>query len=187
MQHLWVAIDCETTGLLPRARLIELAAIVFPSQGPVIATFSELVRPPGRLPLLVTRLTGITDRDLASASSAPEVLRRFFAWLPPAGVLVAHNAPFDAAVLAKETTLAGMGPLPAQPWIDTIPIARALISLPNYRLSTIADHYAQQDHRRTHRALEDADLVRRILQHALRDGLDSEMPHLFRPMLLSSP
>ena len=182
----WVALDCETTDLLPRARLIELAAVRFETSGQVVDTFSTLVCPPVPVSGFIRRLTGITPDALSQAEPAATVIRKFFLWLPENAVLVAHNAPFDASVIAKEARLSKIGWSTALRWLDSLPIARAAFNIPDYRLSTIALHCGWNQQAATHRASADAHFVRKLLLHALELRIHETRPDLFVPLCLPS-
>jgi DNA polymerase-3 subunit epsilon len=120
---LWVAFDCETTGYLPGARLIEIGAVCFRDDGRVEAEFQEFVQPPVALPAFITRLTGITPWMLCSADDATSVLTRFLRWAPDRGIFVAHDVAFDLAVMANE--LGGILNLNVT-FVDSLDIARRL-------------------------------------------------------------
>jgi DNA polymerase III epsilon subunit-like protein len=106
MRNDWVALDCETTGLDSRARLIEISAMTCNPESEELI-FDSLVNPGIPVPFEITRLTGITAATLKEAPSREIVLRRFFNWLPST-TIVAHHARFDLELLRRESVAAGL-------------------------------------------------------------------------------
>src|SRR5688500_6607588 len=79
MDRTFIALDVETTGLEAGVdEIIEVAAVKFRGDE-VLETFQQLVRPRQSLPLKITRLTGITEEQLADAprfsAIAPDLVR----------------------------------------------------------------------------------------------------------------
>jgi DNA polymerase III epsilon subunit-like protein len=100
--RLWIAIDSETTGILPQARLLEIGAVAFRENGVIEGEFQSLVRPPVVLTEFIVGLTGITQEMIRDAENSATVLKHFLHWLPPCGTLVGHNVAFDLAVIENE-------------------------------------------------------------------------------------
>jgi len=174
MRAEWVAFDTETTGVEPGSRLVELGAVAFAADGTTVATFSSLVHPGMPMPPDATAVSGLSERMLASAPPAAEVLREFLAWLPSQARLVAHNAQFDQDILGWELDRAGLA-WPSQRVVDSCLLARVLGETANNRLQTIIAHHGWEVAGEGHRALPDADAVRRLLLHALGRGLDRSL------------
>lgn len=164
--HSWIAFDCETTGLPPRGRLIELGAIHFDRDGVVISEFHEMARPPHRVPGFITRLTGITNRDLIGASGPVDVIHRFMKWIPPDIPLIAHNVPFDLQILATEAPGTDRL-LDEHSIVDSVHIARALCEFPDCRLQTIAKSLNVMPPGNLHRVRADVRVVRALFLSAL--------------------
>jgi len=159
---MFVALDLETTGLQPSARMIEIAAVHFSRTGEPIARFGSLCNPGCRVPRLISRLTGITPAMVAAAPDVEHVLRAFLAWLPKTATLVAHNAPFDRRMLEGECGRIAVEPLTSREWLDTLPLARRHLPLADYRLPAIARSFGWDQELPMHRAAADAELVRRL-------------------------
>ncbi|ACL61350.1 3'-5' exonuclease [Methylobacterium nodulans] len=96
--YLGLILDTETTGLDPAAdEVIELGIIAF-TYGPsgrihrVRHRFNQLQQPARPIPEEVTRLTGITDADVAGRRIDDRAVEALAA---RARVVIAHNARFD--------------------------------------------------------------------------------------------
>jgi DNA polymerase-3 subunit epsilon/ATP-dependent DNA helicase DinG len=161
MERTYIALDVETTGLEAGVdEIIEIAAVKFQGEQ-VLETFDQLVRPRHSLPLKITRLTGITDADLADAprfsAVAPELVR-FIKSYP----LVGHSISFDLRMLQAQ------GLRVPQPAYDTFDLATLLMpNAPAYKLSALAESLGIV-HEDAHRARSDADVTRQVFLHLLR-------------------
>ncbi|MBI2077045.1 MAG: 3'-5' exonuclease [Euryarchaeota archaeon] len=163
----WVAFDLETTGLPRWSRPVEVGARRFFADGHV-EDFSMLVNPGIRVPSEVTRIHGITDAMVHDAPDVVDAFDRFFAFVEGAA-LVAHNAAFDASILAGNAERLEY-PLPALPVYDSVRIARRLLPhLWSYRLVSLVRALGIE-HERFHRAHEDAVLVGRLMRRLLQIG-----------------
>ncbi|MGD9857217.1 MAG: PolC-type DNA polymerase III [Planctomycetaceae bacterium] len=181
--NLWIAFDCETTGFLPEARLLEIGAVAFRGDGAIVGEFQRLVQPPCPIPGFITELTGITHALLRDAENAAIVLAEFWSWTPADAILVAHNIGFDLGVLANEQP----GQLrPLQRCVDSLSIARQLGEFSDNRLNTIAVALGFPHDGRRHRAIHDAHVVRSLMLHAVSRGLEVRNPELFRGMPAAS-
>ncbi len=94
-------VDVETSGISAvYDRIIEVAVLRI-SGGELIEQFSTLVDPERAIPSYITRLTGISDRDVRGAPVFRDIkddLLRLFA----GAILVAHNARFDYGFIRGE-------------------------------------------------------------------------------------
>ncbi len=161
----FVAFDTETTGLGPDVRIVEIGAVRFRGEE-VEAEWSALVDPGTQVPPEATAVHGLSAPDLDGAPTAAEVLPDFLGFVEGAA-LVAHHAPFDVGVLARELLRAGL-PLPNNPVLDTCDIPRRLqVAVPNHRLSTLAQAFGVRE-RGAHRALADARVTALLFQAYLR-------------------
>ncbi len=160
MERTYVALDLEMTGLDPlEDEIIEIGAVKFQGHT-VLETYSQLVKPRRSLPLKITRLTGITAEEIASAPPFQSVvsdLIRFVAKHP----LVGHSVDHDLEMLRNN----GMDF--DQPVYDTFPLSTLLLpGLPAYKLSALADKLGIP-HPDAHRAFNDADVTRQVFVQLL--------------------
>lgn len=132
----YVAFDLETTGKEPRRdEIIEIGAVRI-SAGEPAEEFSSLIKPSRLLPPLITKITGITDRDLEDAPTVSEVLPKFLDFIG-SSTLIAHNAEFDYAFL-KRAARRILGRKLANATYCTLLAARARMPGQDHRLGEVA-------------------------------------------------
>lgn len=145
----YVALDIETTGLeSSRDEIIEIGLVRFGPDGES-AALDTLINPGRPIPPQITELTGISDRDVATAppfSAIRERVARFVG----SSTVVGHNVGFDLGFLRRHGLLVG------HPHIDTLELSMILMpEQQRYGLSSLA-HSLGLDTGREHRALDDA-------------------------------
>lgn len=182
----YAVVDVETTGLRRDDRIVSAAVYRLTAHGDVEDSWYTPVNPqrdPGP-----TWIHGLTAGLLADAPLFAEIAADFAERL--AGrVLVAHNAAFDWAVIAREYAWAARTP-PVKERLCTIALSKALgLPLANHKLETLAAHYGVVQ-RHAHHALDDA----RVLAEAFRPSLHRAARQRLRlpllacfPTTLSSP
>lgn len=146
-------LDTETTGInTDTDRIIEIALIHVTDEGKIDKEWTTLINP--GCDVGPTHVHGITNSMIQNAPSFDEVGPYIYNMIAGAP-LVAHNAPFDVALLTAELQRSGLhtfgDPLPA---IDTIELAKKALTLPNFRLGTICNHL-KIDLENAHCALDD--------------------------------
>lgn len=151
----WIVLDTETTGLSSfEDRIIEVAAVRY-KNGQPMDRFVSLVNPGVPLDPEITRLTGITDRELKKAPAFAEIapkVRDFIGELP----VVAHNAVFDVDFIITECARAGVK-IDIK-YINTVRMAKwCLPPQPDYKLATLIETFGLLDHAQEHRALSDVE------------------------------
>ena len=161
----YVSLDLETTGLDPdNDEIIEVAAIRFDAGG-VVDRYHSLVNPGRKLDYRIALLTGIDERELATAPHFSSIALELesFVGLDP---IVGQNPTFDTGFLMRKgVQLFG-------PTYDTHELAGLLLGdLTQNSLGGIADHLGLEFTGR-HRAMADADAAMRVFL-ALRERLAS--------------
>ena len=163
----FVVFDLETTGGQVKAEGITEIGAVKVRGGEVVGEFATLVDPGRPIPVAITQLTGITTAMVTAAPRIASVLPQFLEFIAPTDVLVAHNARFDMGFL--KAACRGLElPVPRNDVVDTVRLARALVSkdeVRNYRLGSLAAHFGAST-TPNHRALADARATVDVL-HAL--------------------
>ena len=160
-QGTYVALDLETTGLIPEnEEIIEIGAVKF-CDGKEIDIFQSFVNPHRRIPYRVRSLCNITQGDVDSAPSfhaLAEGLISFLEGYP----LVGHNIAFDLSFLARK------GIYLSSPAYDTYELTRILLpDLAERNLSAVAAHLGVP-HPSAHRALADAIVGKGVFTILLR-------------------
>ncbi|HYE66811.1 MAG TPA: exonuclease domain-containing protein [Pyrinomonadaceae bacterium] len=163
----FVVVDIETTGAkMPPSRIMEIGAYRV-SRGHIVAEFQTLVNPEMRIPPFITRLTGISYEMV---QSAPKFTKVVDTWLDFVGdaVLVAHDAQFDVRFLNYEIARVFPGQRMANTHLCTVKLSRRMFpGLMNYRLHTLAEHFAipiRNRHRAPDDALATAEIFMRMLE-----------------------
>jgi ATP-dependent DNA helicase DinG len=152
----FAVLDFETTGMSADTDAVIQAGLVMVDgeTGEARVAVSTLVRPDRPIPAWITRLTGISDADVADAPPLEDVVAQMVPLLDDA-VLVAHNAAFDIRFLQAALDRCGYLPFAGR-MIDTVDLARlAFPTMPGYRLETLTQALGIR-HERAHRADHDA-------------------------------
>lgn len=101
-----VFVDIETNGGNgDRGRITEIALIRV-EDGNVVEEFTSLVNPGSPIPYWITRLTGITDADVADAPYFDEIAGEINRILDGA-IFVAHNVRFDFSFVKRQLEAVG--------------------------------------------------------------------------------
>lgn len=160
----FVAFDTETTGLdLTEDRLLDVGALRFRA-GTIERTYESLVRPGRSIPEISISIHHITEAMVAEAPLPKQVLAELSAFLDGA-VLLAHNAPFDMAVITLELKRQGL-PVPDVLVLDSCVLAEALMpEQPTLKLGVLMGLLGYSE-TNDHRALPDARCVVKLFEHA---------------------
>ena len=155
-QHVaYVAVDVETTGLVPvDDHLYEIAIVAFDASGAELGHFETLVCP--RMEPLSERLAPV-----ALAPTFEAIAGTVVEWLR-LGPVVGHNVSFDLAMIDGELSRFGEE-LPVVSVVDTLALAKQVeTGSPDLRLATVAEYLgiAVGD---AHTALTDARLASQVL------------------------
>lgn len=145
----FVVLDLETTGLDPEHdEIIEIGAVKYDGVREIDA-LSSFIHPGRPIPLSITELTGISDRDVATAPRFSAVRQSLVRFVGDA-IVVGHNVRFDLGFLQRRDCLR------RQPYIDTLELATILMpNEPRYGLSKLAERLGIEATTQ-HRALDDA-------------------------------
>ena len=167
--------DTETTGLIKnialplsqQPRIIEIACIREPEILDRPTFFEATFNPGVKLDSVITKITGLTDGDLADSPKFYEHIDDLADFFRGEEAMVAHNMPFDFKMLLMELEREVMEykfPWPSK-HIDTIEIAK-----PHYdgRYMKLSVLYADMigPYEQKHRALDDVKMLIRVY-HAL--------------------
>lgn len=153
----YIVLDIETTGLSPlKNEIIELSALKIIG-GEISDTFSQLVKPAGRISRFISDLTGITNEMLEGADSVSNVLSAFSKFVDDS-VIVGHNIKFDIRFLDFNYRKYFDIPFDND-FVDTLRLARRYLpELKSHRLGLLAEYY-NFDNSGMHRALKDCEVT----------------------------
>jgi DNA polymerase III epsilon subunit-like protein len=186
-----IILDTETCTLLGAPHLLELGAVRV-VDGEIEDQFESLCCPQVEIAPDATEIHGITQEDVRSAPLTAEVLEKFKAWAGDS-FLAAHNAGFDATVLAFEYARIGMEP-PTGTFIDSLTLSRKYIpDSIDHKLVTLCQHLELEDGPH-HRALSDAvycwmviaECMERMAELDIDDSLTSLAAHCGAPLTIES-
>lgn len=150
----YVALDLETTGLVPAYDDIIEIALVRVKDGNPIETYQTLVNPGYEIDDFIVDLTGITNEMLASAPTLMEVLTEAASFIGDA-IIVGHNVHFDVNFLYDALAQYLNSPLVNDVY-DTLRLSRRLFpDAADHRLDTMLTIFGISSDQH-HRALADA-------------------------------
>jgi len=165
-----VFLDIETNGGSgERGRITEIALIRV-EDGEVVEEFSSLVNPGSPIPYWITKLTGITNEDLADAPYFDEIAAEVYRMLEGA-IFVAHNVRFDFSFIKRQLEALGYTYRPKL--FCTVRMSRALYKdHKGHSLEKIIARHGIVVHDR-HRAMADAQAILDFTRLAIHEkGLD---------------
>lgn len=177
--HTLIVFDLETTGLNGRRdRVIEFGAVKQTGQSPEALVETDfLIRlPEGKsLPAAITRLTGITDRDLREQGiSEAQAAERISGLLSePNTLLAAYNAQFDLVFLYWLLQRNGCAScLKHVKLLDALTVYRDRRPYPHKLSDAIVNYHLNGSN--SHRSLDDAKATLELLcrMREERDDLD---------------
>lgn len=166
-----VFLDIETNGGNgERGRITEIALIRV-EQGEVVEEYTTLINPGSPIPYWITRLTGITNADVADAPYFDEVAGEIYRILDGA-IFVAHNVRFDFSFVKRQLEAVGYTFRPKL--FCTVRMSRKLYAEhKGHSLEKILQRHAIEVEDR-HRAYADAKAILDFTRLAIEEkGIDS--------------
>ena len=165
----YVIIDVETTGLNPSTdKIIQLTAIKYSPDGTLIGTYTTYLNPEIPIPPRITKINGITDKDVQDAPVAAKVYSQFLSFISNL-LLVGYNVTFDLRFLAATFGES----LYTRNYIDILPIVRKRMICADYKLQTVATKCGFIPKENFHNSLTDCKAVAAIL-YRIGEDLSSE-------------
>lgn len=153
-------LDVESTGLHPQYgdKICEIGLLKV-KNNEVIDFYETLINPHRPISPGAFRVNGITYDMVKSAPSFGEVANRILEFIEGT-VIVAHNAEFDLNFISSHLRNLKL-PLPNNPVIDTLTLARKYYRFISNSLTSVA-YSLNIDITNCHRALEDAVLTKEV-------------------------
>ena len=165
-QDTFVVFDIETTGFNKETdSIIEIGAVKVRGEK-IVDRFSHFIDPERPIPEHITKLTSITDQDVAGQGTIAKILPEFLSWAGECA-LVAHNASFDTGFIANKAARLGLSPIRLT-IVDTLELSRGLYELKRYTLDSVARHLGVEL-KSHHRAVDDAECTAEIFLRCLED------------------
>lgn len=165
-QENYTVIDIETTGLSPQNDdIIELSALKI-RNNKVVEEFSSLLKSSKGVSSFISNLTGITEKMLINAPVIEDILPQFLNFIEN-DIILGHNVNFDMRFI-KSKTQRVLNKTIENNIMDTMVLAKQNLSLPNYKLITIAQYY-NIDTKNNHRGLKDCYITFEVY-NKLRDS-----------------
>ena len=159
-----VFVDIETTGgSYNNSRVLEVG-VVRVENNRVVATYQTLLDPGCPVPSIITRLTGITNKDIVGAPTFDRIAADL-AEIMDGAVFVAHNVHFDYGFLRMEFERLGV---PYHPrLLCTVRLSRKLFpGVRGHKLQDLIDRHGFEAASR-HRAYDDAHVLWQFYQLVL--------------------
>jgi len=167
--------DTETTGLIKNValplsrqpRIIEIGCIKEPRPDEAPYHFETTFNPGVKLDPVITKITGLIDKDLEDSPKFYEELPGLCDFFRGEKTMVAHNMPFDFQMLLfelKRESAEYKFPWPSK-HIDTVELAKPFYNGRFMKLSKLYEDLIGPIEQ-THRAIDDAEMLMKVY-HAL--------------------
>ncbi len=148
-----VFLDLETTGFSPKYNRVTEIGVVVVKGNHITDEYQRLVNPDQWINPAITKITGITQKDVLDAPYFNEIANELLSYLK-LGLLTAHNANFDYRFLQAEFFRSGIEF--NSPRLCTMTLSRQLFpTQKSHRLEEILRIHNIKV-KRHHRALDDA-------------------------------
>lgn len=168
--------DTETTGLTlhpdaelrKQPRIIEFGGVLLGARsGEIVEEVSQLIHPRESVTAEITKITGITNEMLIHQPNFEEFAPQVEAYFAKASAVMAHNLPFDRAMVFNEMTRIGTTVSWPKIEVCTVGIFKEIWGR-NPKLTELYEWTFNKPLAQTHRALDDVRaLVEIILHHNL--------------------
>lgn len=153
-ERTYVILDIETDGLDERTnKIIEIGAIKASTK----EEFHKKIKIDTKLPKEITKLTGITDKELEEGEEILESLKELKEFIGYNDI-VGYGVKFDIKFINRNLQLNGLDRLTNKTWDLMDFVKREKSFLENYKLEMVLKSYGI-DKKVPHRALEDSRLI----------------------------
>jgi len=193
----FVALDIETTGLdYEKEEIIEFGAVRFVN-GEIQDQLTFLIKPTKPIPPQISRITGISDKDVNGAPAFSEVIEEILKFIGTVPIIV-HNVNFDLPFLEYHIRKAKGDFVDwgkklreyrylSNPKIDTVILARMYLPfLHGFSLSTLAEYFDIGESG-SHRALPDARCAGKIFLQLFERSLHTRFADVQKILQILEP
>lgn len=163
----YVVVDVETTGLSPKYNSIIEIGLVKVKDLRIVESFSSFVNPQRDIPYYITRLTGISNKDVYDAPFFENIAPKIAEFIS-GNILSGHNLSFDASFLRKEFEYCGMQKVSALS-VCTLKIARRMYPMLKTKSLGSVCHHLGIHNKMAHRALDDATVTAQVLIRMIKN------------------
>jgi len=172
-----VIFDTETTGLVKpglvdldkQPKIIELGLVIvekLPHSGEwrIAEERNWLINPGEPITAEITKITGIKDEDVAGAPSFADLWPEFGPIFGECDIVVAHNLPFDKAMIDNDVKRTPEGPACPWPAIQICTVQEFTHAFGHRpKLTDLYLRYMSKPLEQTHRASDDAKALAEVL------------------------
>jgi DNA polymerase-3 subunit epsilon len=154
-----IIFDTETTGLDRKAdRIVEIGCVEINDLMPTGRTYHQYINPLQPVSKEAYAIHGLSDVFLGTKPTFKRIHRTFLRFIEGTR-LVAHNAPFDVAMLNAELERLGLPPLQNEV-VDSLELAKEKRPRGRHTLDGLCSAYGIDNSKRTkHGALLDAEIL----------------------------
>lgn len=162
-----VVLDFETTGFSPnKNKIIEIGAVRL-RDWEVVEEFSNLINPEENIPYYITKITGLTTKDVVDKPTIKEVMLRFIDFIGE-DTIVAHNLPFDFSFLKWNIRNMELD-RDYTGGVCTLKLVKEMYpQLPSHKLGDCVKEFNLGEHD-SHRALGDVKVTARLLERLMNE------------------
>lgn len=167
--HIFVCMDCETTGLDPKEdRVIEVAVATFNTKQGIIEEFTSLINPGRPIPAESTAIHHITDQMVADQPAIDAVLPHILS-LIKGHTIIGHGISFDIELIALAAERINLiQTLRKNPTLDTLRMARLYGKSPTNSLEQLRKHFMIEEEG-AHRAMSDVSVNIAVFLNLIKD------------------
>lgn len=165
--------DVETSGLNPeKDDVLEIAALKLKGSE-IIDRFELLAQPTKSIPPEAEKIHGLNEVYLlVNGQSIDIVIKKFLEFIEDS-IIVGHNIrEFDWLFIVYYCQKMKLSK-PENKIIDTLELARKLLSLPSNTLSNVANHFGFK-HKDAHRAMPDVEMNAKVFLKLMEILLNQE-------------
>ncbi len=174
----YIFFDLETTSVSAwLSEIIEFGGVKY-KDNKVIDRLQTFIKPDREISKFTTKLTSITNEDVADAPALKDALIKIKEWIGDS-ILVAHNASFDFNFLNNAFKVHGLGEI-ENPVIDTMKLSWFFHPKSrSHRLGVLAkNEFVVYDETAAHRADYDAEVLSKIFERMIHKLLDKDLRNL---------
>lgn len=184
-QTTFICLDCETTGLDPKAdRIIEVAATKF-TFSQILETFQSLIDPECQISEASMAIHHITQNMVEGQPKIQDVLPQIVKLLDNY-IVIGHGIQFDLNFLGESAKRCQVpASFESTPTIDTLRLARLYGESPTNSLETLREHFNIEPEG-AHRAMNDVTVNISVFKYLAQSFKTTEQlsERLKKPILL---